>query len=215
MKKLSISIFALVFVFCCCSCGIVKNKDKNEKLIEITEGVYITDIAPYNGDFNENGSDLKSVNTLCLTVENTSGRHYEYLNFELFSGGQRYKFSLYTLFNGSTVKVLERDAAKYDENINVTSCVLVDYKVFSEKPSVHLDEFRISCLDGIVNVENLTENEIKNVKVFFKYVDSDVFLGGVTYCADAGNLRGGDIVQIPAEKYKKDKSKVVFVTYDK
>ncbi|MBP9988976.1 MAG: hypothetical protein KBT46_05700 [Ruminococcus sp.] len=214
MKKVYLSLFCLIFVFCGCSCS-SNNKDNDKKIIQITDGVYVTDIFPYNGEVTEDSSGLKSANVLCLTVKNTSGKHYEYLNFELFSGGQRYKFSVYTLFNGSSVKVFEKDSAKYNENIKVTSTVVVDYKIFSEKPTVHLDKFKISCLDGIINIENITDTDFKNVKVYFKYVDSDVFLGGLTYCVDARDLHSGQIVQISAEKYKKNNSKVVFVTYDK
>lgn len=215
MKKISLILFCLVFIFCGCSCGKNNKDSKDKNLIQITDGVYVTDISSYSGDFREDGSALKSVNALCVTVKNTSGKHYEYLNFELFSGGHRYKFSVYTLFNSSKVKVLERDSARYDKSINVTSCILVDSKLFSEKPTVHLDKFKISCLDGIINVENITENDFKNVKIYFKNFNSDIFFGGVTYCVDAGTIHSGEVVQISADKYKKDNSKVVFVTYDK
>lgn len=195
---------------------IVKNSTVTDKGgLEIFDGVYLISLAPYSGKFVEDGSDDELSDILSAEIVNTTSVSYELIDFYLTFEQGTYFFSVSSLFANSRLVVLEKNRAYFPPDTKVLNSGVSRFVKFSEAPTVHLDEFRITYTDSIINVENLTDADIDNVYVYYKSMKNDVFFGGITYRVKVGTVKSGATVQTVAGKFKADSTRIVFVTYDK
>lgn len=240
MKKLISILLCLLFVLSFSACGnktpsensteenttgesttekrelpdIVKNsKVTKNGAVEIYNGVYIYDIKPYSGKFVEDGSDDELKDIMSVYLINTTDVSYQMLDFTLLLPQGKYSFSAKTVFANSSFVVLEKDRNFIPPKTDEFIVDVTDVVMFNEKPSVHLDKFEITYTDKIINVKNITGEDIENVYVYYKNVKDDIFFGGITYRVSVGKVPAGEIIQTVAERFAPDSMKIVFVTY--
>lgn len=181
----------------------------------LSNGCEIAQIKSYSGPFVEDGSDEEKENVMAVVIKNTTGKHIQYMTFRLISGENEYLFKVTTLFDNSAVTVLESSGAAYTED-KIDRVELTQSVVFSSAPTVHPQELEITVMDGLMNVKNISGEDIEgNTYVYYKLTDGDDWFGGITYRASVnGGLKNGEIRQIPANHFKKDTCKVVFTEYE-
>ncbi|MGN1418231.1 MAG: hypothetical protein ACI4W6_02770 [Acutalibacteraceae bacterium] len=181
---------------------------------ELSNGCEIAEIKAYDGPFVEDGSDSEMKNVFAVVLKNTTGKHFQYVTLTLTIGGEDYHFEATTLFDNSAVTVLETSAKPFvNDKIETVS---VDKSVeFSSEPTVHPDELEITVMDGLMNVKNISGKDIDgNIYIYYKISDGEDWLGGITYRASTnGGLKADELRQIPANHFKKETCKVVFVEY--
>ncbi|MGN0467343.1 MAG: hypothetical protein ACI4GY_01290 [Acutalibacteraceae bacterium] len=181
---------------------------------ELSNGCEIAEIKSYDGPFVENGSDSEKKNVFAVVVKNTTGKHFQYVTLTLNIGGEDYNFEVTTLFDNSAVTVLEKSGKPFVndkiETVNVDKSV-----EFGFEPTVHPNELEITVMDGLMNVKNISGKDIDgNIYIYYKISDGDDWFGGITYRASTNSgLKAGELRQIPANHFKKETCKVVFVEY--
>lgn len=216
LKKIISIIFCLIILFSFSACkgsGNNNQTDENNGIYTLFEGIYISEILPYSGSFVEDGSDESVENIMSVKIKNESEKNYQFFDFSLMFGNEEYKFSVKTLLSGSTVTVLEKDRKNMPENTDEINSKVTDLAYFEIQPSLYSDIFEISGAESIINVKNISADDVENVIVYYKNVTEDGYLGGVTYRAEFGNVPAGEIIQTVSSKYLPGKSEVVFVTY--
>lgn len=180
----------------------------------LSNGCEIAQLKSYSGPFVEDGSDEEKENVFAVVIKNTTGKHIQYMTLRLTVGGKEYLFELTTLFDNSAVTVLERTGAAYTKD-KIDRVELTRSVEFSSSPTVHPNELEITVMNGLMNVKNISGEDISgNTYIYYKLTDGDDWFGGITYRASVnGGLKNGEIRQIPANHFKKDACKVVFTEY--
>ena len=180
--------------------------------VSLQGGVNVTEAFAYTGPYVEDGSDAACDGICAVRIENTSGRHYQYLRFLLKTEDGDYTFTATTLFAGARMTVLCEEKRAYAGG-GILSAEVLSITPFAETPSVHLDTLRITVTDGFVTVQNLTEQALRDVCIYYKAMDGDEYLGGITYRAAVGEIPGGGIRQQAASHMRPDTVRVVFAAY--
>ena len=228
MKKIHSIVFSVMTALLCfvlVSCGERPEKyvtDTGESRSEIKthysleNGCEIIDIKGVSGVFPEDGRDVETDNTAAIVVRNKSDRHFQLMNIVIETDKGTLEFQLTTLFSGSKMTVFEKNAKQFDNSMTVESVQLTRSVEFTEEPTVHPDVFEITVHDAVLNIKNISENDINgDIYVYYKSTDENSdWYGGITYrtCA-GGGLKSGELRQLPANHFKNGSSKVVFVTY--
>lgn len=179
---------------------------------QITDGVYIEELFSYSGEYVEDGSNEACSNIAAVRLVNNSDVHYQYLKFTVRTAEISYSFSATTLFSGARMTVLDQTKTAYADG-QIVSVEANSVAPFTSQPTVHLETFEISYLDGIINVKNLTDQDRTDVYVYYKNMDDYGYFGGITYRCPFGTVSGGATVQNSAANLKKDTSRIVFVTF--
>ena len=180
---------------------------------ELLPGVYVVSLGGYTGAFPEDGSGDAVKNAAAAYIVNLSDVSYKYLEFSLRSGGNSYVFFASTLLSGAKMTVVEQSKAIYEAGDGITA-ELMNAEAFDGTPSVALDVFRIRYGNGELKAENISGAEKKNVSVYYKQIDENGYLGGITYVVKLGSVGAGAYKSSEAANLYKNKAKVVFVTYE-
>ena len=180
--------------------------------LQITEGVYIEELFSYSGEYVEDGSSEPCENIAAVRLVNDSDVHYQYLQFNVNTAEATYSFTATTLFAGAVMTVLDQSKTVFTDG-QIVSVKADSVAPFTQQPTVHLETFEISYLDGIINVRNLTDQDLNDVYVYYKNVEDDVYFGGITYRCNVGTVAGTTTVQSGAANLHKDSSRIVFVTF--
>ena len=178
----------------------------------LTDGVYVVEVFSYSGAYVEDGTNDPCEGVCAVRLSNRSSVHYQYLYFTVATSGGEYAFRASTLFAGSDMTVLcEEKKAFTDAAIQSVSAVNI--APFVETPTVHTDTLLIRYTDGFLNVTNLTDAPLSDVRVYYKNTDDNGYFGGITYFASFGDVPAGGTVQRNAQNMRQDTSRVVFATY--
>ena len=177
----------------------------------LTEGIYIAEVFSYTGPYVEDGSNEPCRNVCAVRLSNPAGQNCRYLRFTLKTQGGEYAFTATTLLTGTEMTVLCDSKYEYTDS-GIVSCEILQYAPFTETPSIMPDKLKLTYTDGFINVQNLTDAEMKNVYVYYKNTDEAGFLGGITYRTPVETLPAGGIAQARAANLHKDTSKILFVT---
>ena len=86
--------------------------------------------------------------------------------------------------------------------------------VFDEPMDLMADTIRISGMDGMLNVENISDRDITGqIYIYYKYASADTFYGGITFRVPVeGGLKAGELRQVPAGHYSPEGCTLVQVT---
>ncbi len=227
--------FSILFVFA--SCKDKENVDENESttnghINEIgipitTEEVEPEEVEDFEAKENTNSqiglivdSWLKVISLgerdgkLCAFVRNISDIDVQYAVLSVVCDGETLMFPLTTLTAGSNA-VLNCDAnVSFSENAQYHSWKITDKMLFEEELSLHADIFEITGEDGFITVKNISDKHIEGtIFVYFKDVKDGIFVDGITYRIRINGLEKDAEIKVQSNNYKKDISKVLFVTY--
>lgn len=191
---------------------------EEEKFIPIktTAGITILSAQSYAGKYIEDGSDEIVSNVMSLFVKNTGEKEIQLADFKVIDeDGNSYDFRLTTLLPDQEMIVLERNRKKYSEEVTLVSTEITNLAVFSESPSLQEDILVINGKQNLITVTNISKENIQAVRVCYKNIFDDIYMGGITYTVSIPELAPGQSVDLPTRHYTEDASEVVFVNYAK
>lgn len=178
-------------------------------------GLTIEKLAPYNGMFVENGSNVNVENVAMLMVENNGDFPVEYTQISIAYGEQTLLFDISALPVGARVVVQESSGKAIPEGTATVASALV-----VQRAKMEMSEGKVRVKDNgdnTLTIENLTDETIPTVRVFYKYYmeQEDVFIGGIAFTVRITRLGAGKSITVQPSHYTSQTSKVVMVlTYD-
>lgn len=182
--------------------------------LDLGNNVKITGFISYTGAFMEDRTDEVVTDVLAIQVTNSGEEYIQTMDITLNSGETQAQFSLSTLFPGETVVVLEKNRMAYSTAPVFEEAETSAVALFDGHPGMCQDKLKIQCLDGVINVTNISGEDITgDILIYYKnYVDG-MYYGGITYrIRMEGGLKAGEIRQGTAAHFNPDNSTVVFVT---
>ena len=182
--------------------------------LDLGSGVILTDYLPYTGAFMEDRTDEVVSDVLGIKITNTGEEYVQAMDITLTDGDVTAEFSLSTLFPGQTVVVLEKNRMAYTGAPEFTGFEIGSVALFAGDPGMAEDKIKIQCLDGVINITNISEEDITgDILVYYKNCIGGIYYGGITYRLRVeGGLKAGEIRQGSAAHFKTNNSTVVFAT---
>lgn len=183
---------------------------------KLRNGLEIIRGGSYTGAFVEDGSNAPCSDVLALVVTNTSNRFLEWAELALSVGEETAYFRISSLPAGQSLLVMERSAMTYDPAAAYGQTVLLNSTEGEKDFSLHTERFSITAADHVVNLQNLSPEEISgNIAIFYKNVVDGLYLGGITYTKTlTSGVAGGGIAQFICENYTVAGSELVFIVYE-
>ena len=214
MKKYITSvilIIAVMFTFSSCKS---QSDEEPSTQAEIVSEITVPHIPEVKGISVSSALSLEN-GIAGIVVVNNSARTLQYAEIKAsFSGGIEHLYKVTTLPPGELCIVAEENGALYlDNNAGFFGYDISKEAYFTEEPSVHSDKFEFSGADGIINIKNISGNDIsENIVVYFKDYKDAQFTSGKTYrITFEGGLAKDEIKQMPAEHYRNGESIIMFV----
>lgn len=188
--------------------------ETEDGLFNLGSGIRITKLLPYTGAFMEDRTDEVVSDVLAIQVTNTGDKYIQTMDITLTAGDTVAVFSLSTLMPGDTMIVLEKNRMAYSTAPEFTEASTSTVAMFSEPPTYCEDKVKIQCLDGVINVTNISGADITgDIFIYYKNNIGGVYYGGITYrLRIEGGLKAGEIRQGSAAHFNASNSTVVFVT---
>ncbi len=182
--------------------------------ISLDYGLQIVDVAGYTGVYMEDGKDDIVSGVLMIVVKNAGPADIQYAEIEMPVGGQTARFTLSTLPEGESVTVLEANRMRYDTGASYTTASASTVALFSQPLSLFRDKLEIQTLDGVLNVTNISGEDISDdVTIYYKNSASDMLYGGITYRVHVtGGLKSGETKQVMAGHYTASGSRIMFIS---
>lgn len=187
--------------------------EKEEFLISLGNDLYITAIENFSGVYMEDGSDEVVQGLMMLKLENRGKKALQLCNITLDFGDAQACFDATNIPAGGTAVLIERNRMAYRGDVPV------DYKaenvVFMDEFPMCEDVFKITTLDGIINVSNISDEDIVgDIYIYYKNFSGGIYYGGITYRVKIeGGLKAGEIRQLISTHYYEDASEILMVTY--
>lgn len=170
--------------------------------INLGYGLEIVDAGSYTGLYMEDGADEIVSGVMMIVVRNSGESDMQLAKITALCNGEELHFTLTNLSVGAQAVVLEQDR-KTASGEAISSAILETQVLFQEPMSLLEDRIQISGLDGMLNVENISDSDIAgDIYIYYKYAAQDAFYGGITFrvCVEGG-LAAGELRQIPAGHY--------------
>ena len=183
-----------------------------ESDMNMENGLEIINIGKYTGLYMEDGSDEIVSDVMMIVVRNNGEQDVQLGRITAVCGGEEYRFTLTNLAAGAQVVLLDQDR-KASPGAQLTSAVLETSTFFEEPMDVMADVIRISGLNGMLNVQNISDADIDgDIYIYYKYAARDIYYGGITFRVRVeGGLKAGELRQIPAGHYSPDGCAIVQV----
>lgn len=192
----------------------IQISDLQDPQMQADKGLKIVNIGSYSGIFVEDGSDEPVTRILMAVVENIGNKTIQYAQIQLSDGQNVAYFSLSTLPPGESAVILEKNRMSYTDGEGLTDATIQNVVVFEEEPSLCEDCLLIQGLNGVLNVTNISNEDIQgDVVIYYKNASSDMLYGGITYRTTiSGGIKAGEIKQITAGHYSEKGSRIMWVT---
>lgn len=178
-------------------------------------GLVIEKMAPYSGLFVEDGSNASIENVAMLMVYNGGSTPVEYTQIRVMCGQQALTFDISALPVGERLVVQEKTGKTITDSKADSVSVLV-----VERADMEMSAGKVKVVDNgdnTLTVQNLTDEMIPTVRVFYKYYmeAEDLFVGGIAFTVRITRLGAGASVSVRPSHYTSNTSCVVMVlTYD-
>ena len=178
-------------------------------------GLVIERMEPYNGMFVEDGSNANTENVAMLLVQNDGDFPVEYTQICVEYGQEKLLFDISALPIGERMVVQEKTGKPIPEGkaSGATATVV-------QRADMQMSESMVRVTDNgdnTLTVQNLTDEVIPTVRVFYKYYmeAENIFVGGIAFTVRVTRLGAGASVTIQPAHYTSQTSRVVMVlTYD-
>ena len=182
-------------------------------LIDLGNGIIVTDIGPYTGMYMEDGSDEIVSGVLMMIVKNTGDKTLQYGAITMPAGEADAKFEVTTLPAGRSVVLLEKSRMAFDKDFDYKTAVTDNIAFFPEEESKMEDTVKVQFLDGVINVTNISDSDIDGeILIYYKNSAKELYYGGITYRSRVtGGLAKGETRQIAGAHATKTGSALMFV----
>ncbi len=192
----------------------VEIQDMEEVEQDLGKGLMITDIGSYTGLFVEDGSDTVVSRVLMVVVKNIGASTIQYGEVKLTDGEKTANFKITTLPPGESAVLLELNKMPYSEGKALTQGSVGNVATFATEPGLCQDRLKIQTLNGVLNITNISGEDIEgDIVIYYKNAASDMLYGGITYRVSiTGGLKKNEIRQVIASHFYAAGSRVMFVT---
>lgn len=167
----------------------------------------------YEGPYIEDGSAEYVVDVAAIVLFNTARTGIEQAKVELLWDGGKYVFEVQMLPPRRAVMVLDKTRQKFQEHSWI-DCVGVQKT--GEGEWLKQQELVVEETGDIeIKVQNMTDQTMYDIRIYYKsYLPTtQLYIGGITYCAGVETLAPGACVKIQPYHYVKDYSEIVRTAY--
>ena len=180
----------------------------------LDKGLKIINVGAYTGIYMEDGSDEVVSGVLMLVVTNVGDTAIQYAEITLPTEGGDAMFKLSTLPVGESCVILEQTRMAHTGNEDISKATAANVAIFREPLSRCEEQLKFQALDGILNVINISGEDITgDIVVYYKNAAADLYYGGITYRVRlTGGMKQGEIKQLVADHFSDSGSKIMFVT---
>lgn len=163
--------------------------------------LYITDMGKYTGIYMEDGSDEFVSDVMMVILKNEGESALQLARINLQYSDFTANFEVTNLPAGESVVLLEKNRHAYVEESYIRATV-ENLTFFQEAMSLREDQVKLSGVNGAITVENLTDQVMGDIYVYYKNSATDLFYGGITYRAkvEAG-LKPGKATTVMTNHY--------------
>ena len=214
-RKILTLLMALAMLLALSACGEKEpevTQPQNTAVTEIPQGasaqtaflgnhLYITDIGKYTGAYMEDGSDEVVTNVMMVILKNESEEALQLARIHLQYSEFTADFEVTNLPAGESVVLLEKNRHEFvDEGYIRATAENVTF--FREPMSLKEDHVKLTGVNGAITVENLTDQTLGEIYVYYKNSATDLYYGGITYRAkvEAG-LKPGKSTTVMTNHY--------------
>ena len=177
------------------------------------KNIEILSIGQYEGKFIEDGSDAKKDNVLAMVIKNTSDEVIDYceMTFKIRGKSNTIKFKITNLKPGASTLVMESTGeVEFNENNTYIYSDSVNNTV--ESMSLMEPQVKITTKDGKITIENISEEDLNTVYVYYKTISSGgSYLGGITYRAKFDNVKPGKNISADTSHFSSKNCEIVKV----
>lgn len=182
--------------------------------VDLGNGLRLVRMSSVAGVFPEDGKDEFLPEIFCATIQNTTDRTLSIGRVELTINRESYIFEITSIPPGASVHAYEmrRKPAPATVTEFHGECLFAAYR--EEEPTLDPTRLEIKVEDGGIRVKNLTEESIEGpVYVYYKSVQNDIFVGGITYRVKLTGLSAGDEVLLRAGHATAEYTRIMYVEY--
>ena len=182
--------------------------------VDLGHGMQLINIGSYTGDYVEDGTNEIVSGVLMVIVTNTGEEAIEYASITVSTAEGNANFSVSTLLPGTSVVLLEKTRMAYTGQEDVAQASADAVAVFQKPLSLHEDKLQMQILDGVINVINISGQDITgDIVIYYKNAAADLYYGGITYRVRIkGGIGADEIKQITEDHFSSSGSKIMFVT---
>ena len=163
--------------------------------------LYITDIGKYTGVYMEDGSDEFVSDVMMVVLKNESESPLQLARINLQFAEFTANFEVTNLPAGESVVLLEKNRHAYVEESYIRATA-DNVAFFREPMNLREDQVKLSGVNGAITVENLTDQVMGEIYIYYKNSATDLYYGGITYRArvDSG-LKPGKQTTVMTNHY--------------
>lgn len=189
-------LLALVMMLGLCACGdktpdttepeqpttdVSLPDDANNQTAFLGRDLYITHVGNYTGAYMEDGSDEVVSDVLMIILKNEGDMPLQLARITLEYADFTANFEATNVPAGEMVVLLEKNRHEYVSD-NFYGAAATDVVFFQKDMSLQEDKLKITGANGSLTVENLTNEEMGEIYIYYKNSASDgLFYGGITY----------------------------------
>lgn len=168
------------------------------------DNLYITDIGNYTGIYMEDGSDEYVSKVMMVVLKNEGENALQLARIKLQYSDFTAEFEVTNLPAGESVVLLEKNRREFTGG-SYLNAKTENVVFFQSVMSLQEDRVKLTGQNGSIVVENLTDETLGEIYIYYKNSAADLFYGGITYRAkvDAGLKPGKETTVMTRHFYPK------------
>lgn len=185
--------------------------DDEDEYFTFAEGISISSIYKYAGMFMEDGTNEVVQDVMMLIVRNDTAQDLQLARFEVDYSDYTAQFEVTNLPAGQSVVALEQNRRAYSDD-SYQDVKIKDVVFFAEPMSLCENQVKLTGGEGYIDVENISEDTLGLVYIYYKNSAKDILYGGITYRVklDTG-LEPGEITRVTTGHYSPENSTILLV----
>lgn len=212
MKKITALLMVIALLFSMCAC---RKEEQNPTLTEETttieleqalfeiDGVKVLSLEGGNGLFVEKGGFDEVEGVATVRVKNDSDRMIDYakLSFRV-NEIERAEFEIKALPAGETATVMEISARLYnsDDKYELINNYESTFVAYGEQ-GMNEDKIKIETDGGKITVTNISDKDISQVIIYYKYYIDSSYYGGIAFRGTFENIKAGKSVSQTSDRF--------------
>ena len=180
-------------------------------VVQLGGDLVCMEISRFSGGFVEDGTGAPVTDVAAILVSNNTGKFLELATVTYKVGDRTATFKITGLPAGEQAWVLEQNKMQISEGDELIfdECM----SSYQSNPVRTPEDLEVTRQGNSVTVRNTTDKTLKNVCIYYKNRMSDgVFLGGISYLINCGDLDAGASVQKSVAHFG-DESEIVRFSY--
>jgi hypothetical protein len=164
----------------------------------------------YNGPFFENGSDIVVEKAFAIVVTNSSSSIIDNGKLILKAGDRQINFTINYLPARSTAVIVNDENTTFQKDADVT---FISYSGTTTTSQDVKGKIEVTEDTETISLKNLTENELRDVNIYYKNKVKGIYYGGISYRSYLTKLDAGAQSNLLAQHYVKDLSEIVYYSF--